>query len=293
MKQSIERNMGIIGFVITILSFVYIIISIFLPNKTAAIVVSSFCGVAIIARIIYQVLKKKKGGGDISDLMDIIDGIFEINRIIYEAGPRLSDCKKFYDKRACVKNDLSDILDNFCNSIQKYAKQKYSASIKIIENDNKIPSIMDKKIWTICRSKNSNKKRKNLDKQSTTAKENTCYKVILEDNQQNLFICGDLTNYSKETSSVYLNHNHDYLQYYKSIIVVPIATEEAYTEEEISSHNIIYGFLCVDSKEASDEKNITMVYEASLRQADLLVKYIQTYNGITGGYISEMCKTVL
>ena len=275
--------------IISVLSLFVSFLPIILYSSTIVRIISLILlGSCMIGQIFYYAMKNRRKPKLVFD-RDILDNLFGMSEIIYTLDDKLDANFSFSKKKQLVKRDLSDLLNKFCDSISRYANQRYCASIKIIENDGNIPSIMDKRIVTICRSKNSNHKRYESDSQPTTARNNTCYKQILEDNQSNFFICEDLQSVSDGSlNNTYINHNPNYLQYYKSLIVVPIATEDVYNEKKINDHNIIYGFLCVDSKDTANEKSVDMIYEISIRQARVLVEYIQGYNKITGGFISEI-----
>lgn len=284
----IEKWLGLILSALSLLVSVFTII--FSSVTLITWIFTAILLIYIVVEICFCIIKKRKEPC-LSFNKEIVDNFFDTSAILYTLENRLDQNLPFHKKKNLIENDLIEVLDKFCDSIYRYTKQRYSASIKIIENDSSIFSIMDKKIITICRSKNSSFKRRNLDKQPTTARENTCYKVILEDNQQNHFICEDLSMLPQNgQTTTYLNHNPNYLEHYKSIIVVPIATENAYNEANINAHNIIYGFMTVDSKNKSNEKNIDIIYETAIRHTPLIVEYIKAYNNITGGYISEIFK---
>lgn len=279
-----------LGIILSALSLLVSIITIIFSNVTTitwifTIVVFLF----ILFEIIFHIIRSRKSARLIFNKI-VLDNLFEASDILYGLRKKIDKDFKFYKRKEVIKKDLNEVLNKICEIIYQYTRQKFSASIKIIENDPLGTSIMDKAIVTICRSKNSHYNRYNLDQQPTTAKQNTCYKEILEDNQQNHFICEDLSVLCNGQPNNYLNHNPHFLDYYKSIMVLPISTEMAYNEQIINNHNIIYGFLCIDSKSTLDSEKIDILYEISLKYSSLLVEYIRTYNEITGGYISELFK---
>ncbi len=146
---------------------------------------------------------------------------------------------------------------------------KYTTSVcikRIINTEN--TAVEDWQLETIARSANTDTKRLNNENASTqpiTVKGNTDFNIILNPSTKDtLFACTDLEKINESFKEVYkdlentgincyINTTKNYIDYYRSTIVVPIRIAISKTKamanfDNKATHHVV-GFLCIDNKE--------------------------------------------
>ena len=147
-----------------------------------------------------------------------------------------------------TKAFLEKGLNYLCDIMKDTTGEEVSACIKLIEPAQKINK-ENCKIFTFCRSVNSNKDRKNNDTQAVLLKKNTDFKKVLDDGFS--FYQGDLVKYDESLKKIdekYENTNDKWKKYYRATIVSPIRVLNSKLNDKNSEE--VYdtvGFLCIDS----------------------------------------------
>lgn len=197
------------------------------------------------------------------------------SKYLINLGEELHKCLHQIKDYVCYEEDIASnktfcsVCQNICNDIEKVFSELWddknvSVCMKRITTNTKNKSIEEWNIKTVARSSNSKQARKDLDNNNYRIMDNKDFYVIASPKfKDSVFaspnmekICEDFKNqYQIEYSNSTLN----YLDYYKSTIVVPIRIsfenankfiKEKYKNQEIT-YNII-GFLCIDSLEKYD-----------------------------------------
>ena len=156
------------------------------------------------------------------------------------------------------QNELIKILNCLCKIMKNYTCREVSACIKIINfnSGNPIIDLDNATVSTLCRSENSiGRGEYEGNTRPIYIKENTDFREIVDqtiNTGKSYFYVRDLEEYDKllfkHYQRRYENTNVNYLNSYKSTIVVPIRieTEKLYDIKNKNKYNVI-GFLCVDS----------------------------------------------
>ena len=163
--------------------------------------------------------------------------------------------KQSEDSLRIIRDFIREALDVLCDVLEKLTRQKISGCVKIIVPGKDL-SYMNARVYTFCRSKNSDPQRDAYDKDSrkkTLICENTDFnKIVAQDKSQSCFYCSDLIAYKKWSKKIgddYYNSNNRWEDFYRSTIVAPIRiANERNPHNELKDQYTILGFLCVDSK---------------------------------------------
>lgn len=181
--------------------------------------------------------------------------------------------------------DFVDRCQNICDYITEFYKSLFAdcldnnnicVCIKLIKTDSIFDeNYIDWKMDTIARSASTPQARSTIDKKPVSIRENSDFQVILSDKYKDeLFSFSNMKNIKDDFLMTYeIPYNNsrgdDFLDHYKSTIVVPIKIDGRYASEKISNYvknikekDIILGFLCIDSLktfETDKEKRIFSV----------------------------------
>lgn len=162
---------------------------------------------------------------------------------------------------------IQSALDSLCIIMNSITGEKICACIKLLENNENTKYDINKnnaKVFTFCRSANSDTNRKANDKmhEGILISDNTDFYDILDEqslNTNSYFYQTDLLQYDKDLRKLdkqYKNSTPNYEKYYRGTIVVPIRISRKIldNEENKDGYNVI-GFLCVDSLSTNAFRN--------------------------------------
>lgn len=175
-----------------------------------------------------------------------------------------------YSKENIVANDIKEINVNICNYIAEFYRQLFkdylnNSDVFVCLKTIKPKTIFDSdymnwEMETIARNISSSESRKKADNKPVKISENTDFQVIISDKYDDeLFAFADMRTIQEDFPKAYnnLQYNNsrkDFLQYYKSTIVVPIKIDGSYISKDLKNmidkpneKNFILGFLCIDS----------------------------------------------
>lgn len=194
--------------------------------------------------------------------------------------------KQSEDSLRIIRDFIQDTLDVLCDVLNKLSRQKISSCVKIIEPGEKL-DYLNAKVYTFCRSKNSDPQRAaydNASRKDVLICDNTDFNKIVEPGKSvGCFYCPDLVSYKKGLRKIgedYDNSNNRWEDFYKSTIVVPIRiANERNPNNELKDSYTILGFLCVDSKSThAFEESQKAFYEPIVKAfAALLYPVLELY----------------
>ncbi len=189
--------------------------------------------------------------------------------------------------------------NNICNNIERVFHSlwpKYTVSVCIKKFDLSHKEIYEKveryKEWeliTLARSGGTNIDRANLNKKVTIG-ENSDFEVIISPNfDASYFACQDLSDikseFLKKFEMPYKNSTKDFLNSYKSTIVVPIRLLEKKKRQKNGTACLnsfsLFGFLCVDTKE---------VYNDSEEAFNIAINYLRAFSDILYKFFDNVYK---
>ena len=178
--------------------------------------------------------------------------------------------------------DIVEQCQNICDYLSEFYKALFnnilednniSVCIKLIKTD----SVFDENFnnWTmetIARSASTDQRRSGIDRRPVKVSQNSDFIVILSDEfADELFSFSDMRNIKEDFLHIYKipyenSRGDDFLDYYRSTIVVPIKIDGRFTSNKlktfyknIEEKDLVLGFLCIDSMkifETENEKNI-------------------------------------
>ena len=230
----------------------------------------------------------------IKNIINISKAKMELDKDYFIKNSKLSSAmhKYYHNLRNCISSlDTSKILSYkdvvlHCQSICNYLSDFYKALFNNILEDYtisvcikiiKTESVFDENFndWTmetIARSTSTDQKRSRVDKNPIRISENSDFKIILSSNYKDeLFSFSDMRNIKEDFLQTYKipyanSRGNDFLDFYRSTIVVPIKIDGGYASKKFKLYNnnienkdVVLGFLCIDSMkifETETEKNL-------------------------------------
>ncbi len=176
-----------------------------------------------------------------------------------------------YSNNNIRKNDINEMSVNICNYIAEFYRQFFKDCLSCNDICVCLKTIKPKTLFdtdymnwemeTIARSVTSSEVRKKIDSNSIKISQNTDFQIIISDEYEDeLFAFADMTQIREDFPRVYngleyCNSRKDFLEHYKSTIVVPIKIDGKYISKALrnktqnpNEKNLILGFLCIDSQ---------------------------------------------
>jgi hypothetical protein len=180
------------------------------------------------------------------------------------------DAKKIFDM---IAKAICDDIHRFFKTI---LKTDVSVCIKSIVTETLMNNDINTwKVTTLARNTECANSRSQNDDTPALVSENTDFQTILaeESGQEDWFAIPNLEKHIAAgrkgggTGEVFKNSTPNYIEKYKSVIVVPIRIKSEYVSTSISipdskRHHHVIGFLCIDSLTTFDDK--IMLFEAAI-----------------------------
>jgi hypothetical protein len=190
------------------------------------------------------------------------------------------------DKRAKLRSEVEktgiQIVETLSGIMKYYTDNDFAASIKVLESPTDFPATEEEwgqvMVRCIIRSKNSDPERNEYPPQRLM--KNHHFRTIAKD-EANAFSSTNLIEFNQTwhrlTGRIYDNSTPNYLNFYKSLIVVPIRMERKYLGLGSPKYDLI-GFLCVDSRTtgAFKSRERTNFEHLMMFVADQLYTYLRT-----------------
>lgn len=181
-------------------------------------------------------------------------------------------------------SDVEEQGKTICNFVEKFYNTLFSGfldkhnicvCIKLVKTNTLFNE--DYNSWsmeTLARSTSTPQDRFNIDKKLVKIEENSDFQIILSEKYpDDLFSFSDMSNIREDFLKIYEtpyknSRGENFLDYYRSTIVVPIKIDGKFAPniinkyENIDNKDLILGFLCIDSMKefkTSAEKNIFSV----------------------------------
>lgn len=193
--------------------------------------------------------------------------------------------KKYADVREPSKN-LCDYLSEFYRALFKsyLGENNVSVCIKVVIPENIVDN--DYNTWqmeTLARSVTTIQKRVGTDRDVVSIKDNSDFQIILSHEfQDELFSFANMENIEEDFKKTYRrdyknSRGKDFLEYYKSTIVVPIKIDGRYASKRLlpfipnlEDIDLILGFLCIDSMKTFDTKAEQRIFAVGVEYAKSL-----------------------
>lgn len=199
----------------------------------------------------------------------------------------------YCDINSLNRSFLSNICVNICNLIEQFYRTLFSTDvgvcIKLIDTETIDNTDFGKwKLTTIARSSNHPVERGQSDEKECFINDKSDYYVIVSPKYKDTYFASkNLTNIKKDFLLKYkmeFKINRDnFLEYYKSTIVMPIRIERKYVSKSLkmsdsSTHHIL-GFLCIDSEKTFDNESslFDVGIEVAKSFADSLYHLFENY----------------
>lgn len=199
---------------------------------------------------------------------------------------------------------LNSVCINICNDIERTIRgilevNKVSVCIKqLVESSCQDDDYKKWKVVTVARSGSTDMQRNVNNSKPVLIEDNSDFEVIISpEYMDSIFACKDLTRveeeFIKQYGKKYKNSTKNYINFYKSTIVVPIRVQEEKAnipkvKKCVNCYHLI-GFLCVDTKEVyqgdADVFDVAINYTKTF--ADLLYKFFESISNIRNSTVRE------
>ena len=259
---------GLLSGSLTIISalFRYLIMPFLDANENNALSVTSFRLISIVLRISgavyiiwsvwkivrYRKVQQKTRGAFSNDYYTVLHDYRNLLGEISVIQNDMSDTEKLIEEK--IGTFTIGTLEKLCNIFEVLTNQEVSGCIKLIAPNSEAGALRkeDACVFTYKRVGNTKDNRSAYDENYKIypIKKNTDFKVIVMDHlpffyQENLLKYAEML---RKTGQKYENSNEDWMQYYRSTIVVPIRIANKRNAQVIQNDEYtIVGFLCVDS----------------------------------------------
>ena len=282
--KKINSFLGFISSIITII-LIFIDIPIFVIYILLSIIlIYIFLMIGYIVRSIFVTDKAQKKLHDSfmakqSRVADKLHSFFH----------NLRDYISSYDTDSTTVDNMKEKSINICNYIAEFYKYLFkgylgdydiSVCIKTINNLLQKNNFTEWEIETFARSTSTSQERHKIDSNPVKVSENSDFEIIISPKyNDDFFAFADMRTIEKDFLETYKKEyinprGNNFINFYKSTIVVPIRIDEKYIRQDIKKtlkipkkRNLILGFLCIDSLKTFNTQDEIDIFSLGIEYA--------------------------